>query len=569
MGRREAMLQLWSIMMVANCGKEGTKAWLVPCRMQTSRRYIAKNIWEKVMTKHVNRIGRIILPIVVIFAFMASRAALAVQVAQTNVGQVLLAPMYLARATDYSTTKVTVSNTSWEDAVKAMLVVRSKTHGKLLFSTVLYLTPGDTFTGYIRLNASGSAELWSDDDSILAALSTDGTAKFASQLAGGVTLSIASPNSYDDTASQGSIEVIGAYAARGVIGTPSGSVTIKRGMSKFELFKIFSSDRKNLTLSADSPALISSVTPSMLLLRGRIEIRKAGNSDRLVYDMTALEATPSAAKLASKVINNPQFDVSIMQPPSLGENFGTSISPTGDNIVDIETALAAQSRDGFFSSNDTNILVAFPTKYRHNGKDVCGNGASVSGYSPPFQSGGEVAYTLINFDSSGNSMIASAPQICMVSPCPVDPVTNNYFIYSVNYEAVSTGIWQYINGQIQINFVERRGCPYPGVPALAMTHNYLPGLVGSQMTYLTGSTSGPAVQDRIFNWAEKKYSSVFYPPTATTSSIESGYRVYSGSGITLMEKRGRIVIITPDKPGMLQDVGSAEDFLQQARADGF
>ncbi len=189
---------------------------------------------------------------------MLSGGAQAVSMSNTSVGQLLLGDMYVARTSDYSTTSIKVINTSTTDAVKAKLVFRSKKHSDECRDLILYLTPGDVAYVDVRLNATtGQPEVWSDDDSILASKKSDGTAVFASQLAGGVTFPMVAPRTEPlaDTCAQGHFEVVAAYAVGGTVtnllsGLPN--VTIAQGMPKHNLIRVFDTPKTTLNVPANN-----------------------------------------------------------------------------------------------------------------------------------------------------------------------------------------------------------------------------------------------------------------------------------------------------------------------------
>jgi mono/diheme cytochrome c family protein len=75
--------------------------------------------------------------------------------------------------------------------------------------------------------------------------------------------------------------------------------------------------------------------------------------------------------------------------------------------------------------------------------------------------------------------------------------------------------------------------------------------------------------DRIFDWAEWEYLTVFRPPGAS-SQVSIGYyfRHYPESNTYVGISRGRVYYYAPDMPAPI-DVGAAAYFLEQAAADGF
>ncbi|SEH08473.1 hypothetical protein [Candidatus Venteria ishoeyi] len=154
--------------------------------------------------------------------------------------------------------------------------------------------------------------------------------------------------------------------------------------------------------SALEPASnIRSTDPSWIQLFGQVQLDNG--QDRMGLQMTALTGDiwdslplsthipaygmysfqPSTTPLGSmysfdgRLVSNPAFDFRFAAALQIGEKFGASRVGVGavnayDNIVEIENALAATRLMGSFESqygDSSNVIVTFPTKYRHDSTD--------------------------------------------------------------------------------------------------------------------------------------------------------------------------------------------------------
>lgn len=161
--------------------------------------------------------------------------AAAVEVAADATGQVLLAPIFYVK-NEGQVNYIKVINTSFTQAVKARIAFRSRVNSTEVLDFILYLTPGDIWRGEIK-NIDGQSYVTSTDDSVRNLPNADAFASMEGKAAS-VMMFDAALSANDDN-EMGHFEVIGAYSATGVVNTPSGSVTVKQGMSKFDLAKIF------------------------------------------------------------------------------------------------------------------------------------------------------------------------------------------------------------------------------------------------------------------------------------------------------------------------------------------
>ena len=449
----------------------------------------------------------------------------AIHLAEDGVGQVLLVPLYLA---DFGyETKLAVVNTREDIAVKAKVVIRSALASSELLDFILYLSPGDVWRGKIFIDSDGVVKVYSDDDSMKndnvpsgsnVQRNSDGST-FASILP--VTQALFTQNlGSGDTSKMGHIEVIGVYGVReGNINLPGGqAVRVFRGMSKFELARIFDTIPRGSLDAVNPPSEASglpgspirSTDPSFIELMGTVEM--ASSQDRIGYRIPALAGaegdnvptfvpsylTSDIAPFDGLVISNPSFDVSVAAETPIGTNFGVLGT---DKIIEIEAALATSNIHGTYEDdsrsepqpgiNRTRIAVTFPTRYRHGERNdsqnriVPGNPCNeptvvaADQYSPPFRSDGGIEFTVRAFDNHEND---TAVRGRVFSGGPTSErgtlVEVNYFIPewpSTKKNADGTlipGSKNFESGWFDMNLIVRSGCPYPGAPAISFTHKY-------------------------------------------------------------------------------------------------
>lgn len=513
---------------------------------------------------------RKLLPSVMAFAFTGlgfSGGAQAVHLAEDGIGQVLLAPLYIALQDSY-TTKVAITNTRTDVAVKAKVVFRSQGTSAEVLDFICYLTPSDVCVFEIR-NIDGQATLYSDDDSVRS-FDVSGAPTFAS--VNPISQRVFDDNlGPDDTNEVGHIEVIGAYAVGGTVNTPSGNVAIFPSMSKVALANIFDEDRvaldllnspaesSTMAISRDASGVlrtgndgngevftssinqfgtrIRSTDPTWVQLLGQVTMNSTVNKDRIAYRMAALAGEvgdnvppnntvfyPSSSQegiqgtglipFDGRVISNPFYDAqgaANAPESSIGFNFGGAAygraTSVYDNIIELETALATThiintyEDDGGATPtpgiNRTQLVITFPTKYRHFRNDVCGVGMTYDPeegevWSAPFQLKGPVPYNLTQYDNQENS-ISIRGFFSGSRPGEGDSLPNevNYFIpdWAATQRDDAGNILprqlNYDSGWFAMNFVDTAGngnapaginsgnrCPYPGLPTLSMAHKY-------------------------------------------------------------------------------------------------
>ena len=348
----------------------------------------------------------------------------------------------------------------------------------------------------------------------------------------------------------GHIEVIGVYGAAGVVNTPSGAVSVFRGMSKFELAKIFDANTRVTELvplnGAETSAFtrdangnpfptpagnIRSTDPTWVQLMGQVTMTAASNADRMGYRLPALAgeiddnvppegsvtfANGTDVPFDGRVISNPNFDArGGNQAPetAVGFNFAAAAygAPTFvyDNIMEIETALAATDvlntyeDDGSATPvagiNRTQLIITFPTKYRHFNRDVCLTGLPSVPWSPPFEVDGSVPYSLSQFDNQEN-VISIGGSIFSGGPAEAIDVLLaevNYFLPAWDGTQrdsagnIIAGQLNFDTGWFNMSLQERVGCPYPGLPVLSMSHKYEVGSGAIDHSWLIPNSHKP------------------------------------------------------------------------------
>jgi hypothetical protein len=403
-------------------------------------------------------------------AFSGNASAL--EVAADGTGQVLLAPVYIVdvKGSPQGPTYIRVINTSPDHAVKARIGFRSQVNSTEVLDFILYLSPRDVWRGMV-VNVNGQAYVKSTDDSIRNLPNADSFASIEGTPANVKMFDVAL--AADDNNEMGHFDIIAAYSVKGTVQTPKGSVTIKQGMSKFDLAKIFDTPLGSVAVAnsllalnnADCPAgatttcMIRTDEPASVQLRGEVSMVLLG--ERYNYIMTALDADDKG-----NVISNPFFDVEV----TFGLNLGGDFPGAGlDNILDIETALAAKSYGATYQNGDgaSVVFVTFPTKYRHLRSDVCQIGKIEGEWTRPFNATGSMGYTISQFDNQehgvGNTV---EPPTSVSGDIAATPSAGTAITPEVEWFSPA---WKFESGWYSLNMNERTGCPYSGAPAIVYT----------------------------------------------------------------------------------------------------
>jgi len=308
---------------------------------------------------------------------------------------------------------------------------------------------------------------------------------------------------------------------------------------------------------------IRSTDPRWVRLMASVEMESTVTGDRMGLQMTALDGDvwdnlmpsdhlpaygmfshqPSIAQGAiavgpfgyafdGRVISNPRYELDTSNTMLLGVNFGGSrtgigaTSTTYDNIVEIENALASSKMATSYENdgkNLTNLIVTFPTKYRHmsehayfsdttrnlicdkngDGKadaicidnsasildlydhgDVCaseltapggnsnGNATLYDGrfYYPPFRAeeSGSVVFGLSSLDNQEHRVSQGTTAFPIFSGFGSGPQSQAQTITDeVNYMWIN---WPFASGWSTLTMTPVLGCQYSGVPVLAYAH---------------------------------------------------------------------------------------------------
>ncbi len=77
--------------------------------------------------------------------------------------------------------------------------------------------------------------------------------------------------------------------------------------------------------------------------------------------------------------------------------------------------------------------------------------------------------------------------------------------------------------------------------------------------------ASPSSADCLFNWAESSYPSVFAPAVATQSIATYSYRRYRDTYLAVANDSQRVVFVSPQTGGALQDIGPLSDWLTLAK----
>jgi len=419
--------------------------------------------------------------IILLLIFASINNAYAIKISSENTGQLLLAPVYFSH--DIMLTKLTVINTRVDAAVVARIVVRDYKASAELLETLIFLSPGDVWNGALY-GGGNQTRLYSSDDS---ALKSDLT--FASPQAP-LNIALSHGSAHSGINNIGHIEITGLSSVQadhlycstaGKLNptadeTQCKSVMVKQGMSKNDLYQLYSYAADVTSLRADSHGNLiykqidsdgggfSMVEPDKLQITGMAEaVIESGSGFN--YNMTALEPThyqwgnigininmdlplPKTGTHACNstkpyscfpnyVISNPLFAISTVQNNDIGFNFGSIDSSlsfqgdTADHVIAIEALLAKTKIKHRYMKGKTLLVTTFPTKYRHltsSGHGVCydfyglpdSDETDASLYTSPFfwDEPGSLYYELTSFDHQENSFFIPGPEI------PEPPKTN-------------------------------------------------------------------------------------------------------------------------------------------------
>ncbi|MCU7835184.1 MAG: hypothetical protein KZQ83_07990 [gamma proteobacterium symbiont of Taylorina sp.] len=396
----------------------------------------------------------------------------AIQMQENDIGQVLMAPTYMTSGD--LRTDVTIVNTRTDAAVKAKIVFRNGIDSAEVLDFVLYLTPGDVWRGSVTGEAN-AAFMDSTDDSM-----TDDGGNFAS------ADNPVHQEFFDKTNSGqngiGHFEVYGLYSVEVGEYTPVGgtAVTVQPTMTKPDLKAIFDSITSEGGPGLDTvpgAMLSNSNKPMKLQIMGETQLVNGANG-LISYNIPALgptdytQACTTVVPYTNCVVENTNFDATVGSPTDMGVAMGWDGALADDNIIAIETAIAAKDFSFPYTSDAASVsipVVSFVTKYRHL-SDVCGSGVTVESgaYYPPFEPTtiGEVIISITSYDNKENSAVITSSEFSgddTVADILSLPIEVN-FMTNINYFSLdgSTSGW----ANIGFYGVEP-GCPYIGAPAVS------------------------------------------------------------------------------------------------------
>jgi len=302
---------------------------------------------------------------------------------------------------------------------------------------------------------------------------------------------------------------------------------------------------------------IRSTDPTWVQLFGTVEMANTATNDRMGLQMAALTgdiwdnlmpanhapaygmysyqpsttaanvgnlvAAPFQYAFDGRVISSPTYDTDVFSMMYLGRSAGGSRAGIGqvntyDNIVELENALAATNFNGLYENDGvrkTNVVITFPTKYRHRTlttlespandpvvravdpnddinaawpADVCAsehiaptldNGEANASrftfdghvYYPPFrmERSGSIQYGLGVWDDQERpSTKTSALPVFSGNPgsSSISTVTDEVNYMWINWPTTAG----FHSGWFNMSLTAQPGCQYIGVPALAFAH---------------------------------------------------------------------------------------------------
>ena len=445
----------------------------------------------------------------------------AIQVTPTNIGQVLLSPVYIADGT--YTTEITVVNNRTDAAVKAKVVFRAADQSEEVKDFIIYLSPGDVWKGTVEQGTSGT-QISSTDDSQVQ-LET-GAWPYLDVVWGNQTAvaeAFADPAVGNNTF--GHIEVFGLVAAAGTYTLETGeSALVATGMSKTHLMQIvdaratasntvpretdFTICTPNQIATSGVANAVSSISPCAIQLSGEVKVIKTDSgviTSRASMPMTALSnaavaagATEADGFAAGYIVTNTDFEMELGSFTDIGKGFYSTVGTivADDAIYEIESALAAQKTSWPYETSSvyaTYPVISFVTKYRHlnDAVGICGGGPATLAdqYSAPFWDTtiGEMEYLFTTFDNMETPMIVGHT----FSPVPSGNIVT--LDNEVNYRPIAltadvtnpSGTVEEYNaaeGWAYYSWQPRTGCTYTGAPQVSAIYKTMSAAMGTIYT---------------------------------------------------------------------------------------
>jgi len=337
-----------------------------------------------------------------------------VKVAPNGEGDALIYPVYAAANGGWES-KIWVINTAADRSVVAKISFRSMVNTQELLDFLIYLSPTDVWNGVVRVGENGAVEVYSTDDSALAAPGVWASASNPLR----VTLSTptcVNPNglnyNYTDTNAIGYVEVImSAHSTLAGVGDPDGAGQLNPvslntpPVSKAAVYEAYWGSGN---VPVAGPGDVDMVTDGINVLAGHMEFRNLSLNQNSVIPATVFR----------------DYDGTLRGPaltPSVRTNFG---EPRANNSLgELEAAL---SKDfvamPITSSGATVHFLTFPTKLTVLGApadpDRCGISRTTP--SPYFDQVGaaidlmSVAVNNVDYDLRENSAVTTG----IFSPAP-------------------------------------------------------------------------------------------------------------------------------------------------------
>lgn len=164
----------------------------------------------------MKKLGKIF--VFIMLATFVAGSAMAVELAENDVGDLLFFPTFAADGTGWET-NLKIINTKTDESVVAKVVIRGGETSTELLDFFIYLSPTDVWTGKIY-NDNGQVKLYSDDDSMRAG-GTVTNPVWADEQPVDVDIAVQSDFAACDTAFYGYIEVFEAWNSKATTTTLS------------------------------------------------------------------------------------------------------------------------------------------------------------------------------------------------------------------------------------------------------------------------------------------------------------------------------------------------------------
>lgn len=340
---------------------------------------------EEEMTKKLSLLAVMLFAMV---AFTSSTWAFDandhVTIAPNNQGDLLSYPLYAAIPGGFET-KFTVVNTSNEYSTVAKVVVRSEKYSEELLDFMIFLSPKDMWTGYLRYDADKGPIAYSEDDSVLASPEV-----FASE-DNPFESALVTPACDDDTNQLGYVTVLNVASTNGSVDLDGDTIDLsKRPVDKLAILEWYND------LGDAGTSLAEEDLPQNII---------AGWMDFNIVDLALTSAIrPVTFKDYGNLVQQTIFRETI-----LGDF-------ARNTLGELEAALAkTQVGMPYLNNEDINLhWFTFPTKYADTDRDC----EVVDALGPFFGdlSGFEVPVNVAIYDTEENK---DTPPGQIVSP-PVD-----------------------------------------------------------------------------------------------------------------------------------------------------